>query len=88
MWFGDQNTGYLLEERSLNALDGTLRLDQIRIINGIEKHYAIDLRLYSLQEIKYLLEQAGLTLTNVYGDYDRSAYTSTSPYMIVEAKNI
>lgn len=88
MWFGDQNTGYLLEQRTLNALEGTLRLDQIRIINGIEKHYAIDLRLYTLQEIKYLIEQAGLTLTNVYGDYDNSPYTSASPYMIIEAKNI
>jgi hypothetical protein len=33
------------------------------------------------------LEQAGMHLTEIYGDFDRSPYTADSPYLIVVAKN-
>lgn len=84
VWFGNPKTGFLLEDRVFNLTKGTLDINQIRIIDGINKKYSVSLRLYSLKEIKYLLNEAGLSIANVYGDYNNSSYNLQSPYMIIE----
>ena len=44
------------------------------------------MRLYSLQEIKALLEQAGLKILQIYGDYNNGEFDISSPYMIIECR--
>lgn len=84
IWFGNSINGYLLEDRIFDPNQGSLKIHQLRIIDGIAKNYSIKLRLYSLKEIEFLLNEAGLKIKNVYGDYSNSTYCMDSPYMIIE----
>lgn len=84
IWFGNKISGYLLEDRQFNSEKGILKINQVRIIEGNDNKYSIDLRLYTLNEIKYLLNEAGLDIGKVYGNYDYENYSINSPYMIVE----
>ncbi|AND80404.1 class I SAM-dependent methyltransferase [Streptococcus pantholopis] len=88
MWFGNTATGYLLENRVLDSEKGILNIEQVRIIDGIDKNYSIDLRLYSLNELKYLLAEAGLSIIKVYGNYNNENFNINAPYMIVECSKI
>ncbi|MTB58795.1 class I SAM-dependent methyltransferase [Streptococcus uberis] len=84
IWFGNKISGYLLEDRQFNSEKGILKINQVRIIEGNDNKYSIDLRLYTLNEIKYLLNEAGLDIGKVYGNYDYENYSINSPYMIIE----
>ena len=84
MWFGNNETGYLLEDRLFEIEKGILKINQVRIIDGVDKRYSIDLRLYSLKELEYLLNEAGLTILRVYGNYKNEPYDINQPYMLVE----
>ena len=84
VWFGDKDNGYLLEDRIFDVTKGVLRINQVRIIDGMDKKYSINLRLYSLNEIKNLLKEAGLCIKEIYGDYQNSKYDIDAPYMIIE----
>lgn len=86
IWFEKGVNSFLMENRIINPLDGTITLNQTRIIDGDVSKHTIDLRLYSLQEIKFLMEKTGLRIKNVVGDFNRNAYTQNSPYMIIEAE--
>ncbi|MGT2884609.1 class I SAM-dependent methyltransferase [Streptococcus ferus] len=84
VWFGNAEHGYLLENRTFDLEEGILKINQIRIIDGIDKKYSIDLRLYSLKELSCLLSEAGLLIAKVYGDYNNDKFDINAPYMIVE----
>ncbi|MGL5898647.1 MAG: class I SAM-dependent methyltransferase [Lactobacillaceae bacterium] len=86
MWFEVPNEGYLLEDRNLNVEQGTIELKQIRIIDKKRYNYNINLRLYSLQEMKLLMQMSGLTITDVYGDFEGNNFSISTPYMIIEAQ--
>ncbi len=86
MWFGNENTGYVLEKRKFNSKKGAVQIEQIRIIDGSSQNFSVEMRLYSLQEIKALLEQAGLKILQIYGDYNNGEFDISSPYMIIECR--
>lgn len=88
IWFGNTQNGYLLEQRKLDSLHGNVTFEQIRILKNKEKHCSITLRLYTFHELKYLLKQANLKITNVYGDFLSNSYTVESPAMILEIVHI
>lgn len=88
IWFGNTKNGYLLEQRKLDSLHGNVTFEQIRILKNKEKHCSITLRLYTFHELKYLLKQANLKITNVYGDFLSNSYTVESPAMILEIVHI
>lgn len=48
--------------------------------------YGASFKLYSLDEIKIILEKVGFKITKVYGNYDTEKYTKTSPRMIIVAE--
>lgn len=87
MWFGDSQDGYVLEERLFNPQKDTVTLDQVRIIDGIEKNYSVNIRLYSFLEINQMLNQAGLNVIQVHGTYENKEYGMDSPYMIITSRN-
>ena len=85
MWFGNVDRGFVLEERSLNPNKGNIELRQLRIIGDKIKKYKVELRLYTLQEIKLMLEMyTNLKVKQVYGDFKANKFTIDSPYMIIE----
>ena len=85
MWFGNVDRGFVLEERSLNPNKGNIELRQLRIIGDKIKKYKVELRLYTLQEIKLTLEMyTNLKVKQVYGDFKANKFTIDSPYMIIE----
>ena len=53
--------------------------------NGKSRQYAIDVRLYTLPELKYLMESSGLRCEKVFGGFDGSAFNSDSKRLIIIA---
>ncbi|MDY3023993.1 methyltransferase domain-containing protein [Streptococcus hyovaginalis] len=88
VWFGNPTNGYLLENRTFESEFGLLKIEQVRIIDGKDKKYSINLRLYSLNELKYLLKEAGLQINKVFGNYNNEQFSINSPYMIIECSKI
>ncbi|MGT2774568.1 class I SAM-dependent methyltransferase [Streptococcus hyovaginalis] len=88
VWFGNPANGYLLENRTFESEFGLLKIEQVRIIDGKDKKYSINLRLYSLNELKYLLKEAGLQINKVFGNYNNEQFSINSPYMIIECSKI
>lgn len=86
MWFGNERAGYVLECREFDSQKGAIQIEQIRIIDGISREFSVEMRLYSLQEIKVLLEQAGLQISQIYGNYNNGKFDISSPYMILECR--
>ncbi|MEC1625552.1 MULTISPECIES: SAM-dependent methyltransferase [Bacillus] len=83
IWFGNDETGYALERRALDLISGTLKINQTRIINHATSHHVVTMRLYSVTEIKKVLEQTGFRIEHVYGDFKASNYTINSPSILV-----
>ena len=75
----------------------TSRINRVRMteqVNDVELFYYVDgkryvhafaMRWFLRAELEHLLARAGMRVTNVYGDFDRSAYADASPELIVEA---
>lgn len=84
MWFGDKDTGYVLENRKVDLSTGSITIEQNRIINNVPHQYQTKLRLYTVVEIQSMLKTAGLALVNIYGDFTGADFTINSPYMILE----
>lgn len=53
---------------------------------GKKHSYAASVRLFMLPEIQHLLEENGLAYQNIWGDYDGSSFSYTSPRMIILAR--
>ncbi|MCE4146621.1 MULTISPECIES: class I SAM-dependent methyltransferase [Bacillus amyloliquefaciens group] len=83
IWFGNDESGYALEKRSLDLLSGTLKINQTRLINNKTSHHVITMRLYTVTEIKNALEQTGFNIEHIYGDFNGSEYTIESPSILV-----
>ncbi len=73
----------MLEERKFDPVTGRLhgRLSFIGN-NGERREYDISIRLYTVPEISRMLEQVGLVLTAVFGDFDLSPFGFDSHRMI------
>lgn len=56
--------------------------------NGKLHTYRTNVQLYAGTEIKKLLKKNGLQVVSVFGNYDSSPYTKTSPRLIVLAKKL
>lgn len=53
------------------------------IKDGKEKNYEESVRLYSHEEMKYMLNKAGLQLSETYGDFLGTKFNKKSPRMIL-----
>ncbi len=56
--------------------------------NGKPQQDGGEIRVYSLAEITYLLEEAGLELDRAWGSYEMEDFTSISPRMILKARKV
>ena len=66
----------------------TMRASKTRIWKerSTQKRYTTDVRLFSLPEFSCLLEEQGLAVTAVWGDFDDSRFGSDSRRMIIRAR--
>jgi len=81
-----EKEGNLLINRfSFDIWTGKLLNDRIVIRNGVQTNRPFSIRLYSLTEMKSLLEQAGLVLENAYGEWDGQPLEMDSPAMVIIA---
>jgi len=79
---------YMLEKRSLD-LSASRLISQWTIIRKDTKEVISlqhNLRLYSLQAVKQMLNEARLKVTKVNGGYDKKEFSSDSSRMIVTAR--
>jgi len=76
----------ILEERFFDFFKSRLEIIHQLVDNkGQKRKLESSFRLYTLREMLDMFCRYGLTLTDVYGDFDGSQYTSKSPRMILVA---
>jgi SAM-dependent methyltransferase len=82
----EKDNDLMVDMNSFDALTGRNYNKRIIIRNGVRKDAPFFVRLYNLTEIRDLLNRAGLTLCNVYENWDGKPFASTSFRMIMVAK--
>jgi SAM-dependent methyltransferase len=86
-FFVQEKEGNLMIDRiSFDSLQGRLVNKRIVIRDGVRKDKPFFVRLYTPNEIKALINQAGLELLHLYGDWDGLEFSSESRRMIVFAR--
>jgi SAM-dependent methyltransferase len=92
--FIDQDSGHIVMQQSSSRLDRASQLmdvtwlyDEIDADGGVKRTLIeVTLYYYFLNELRLLLGLAGLTIDNVYGDFDMSEYADGSYRMIIVAE--
>lgn len=85
-WRADDEGWFVLEERTFDHLSGRVETRWIFIArDGVRYERLSSIRLYTVSELRTMLERAGLQVTNLFGDYDSSPYTWDSQRLIVVA---
>jgi len=81
------NGSIILEERLFDFFRSRLEITHQLVDNNcLNRKLESSFRLYTLTEMLDMFSQTGLTLTNVYGNFDGSQYTGESPRMILVAR--
>jgi len=77
----------ILEERFFDFFKSRLEIIHQLVDNkGQKRKLESSFRLYTLREMLDMFSHSGMTLTDVYGDFDGSQYTAKSPRMILVAR--
>ncbi len=76
----------VVERRRFDVLNGTVVTRRIVVNGSMRREYRRVLRMYTVPELKTLLEHAGLRPGHWYGDYDGSRFGPESKRMIVIAE--
>lgn len=89
-WRADADGTLYLEHRALDLVTGRNRVSfTIVTPDGTRRELpGHDIRLYTLTELTKMLDNAGLQLSTVYGDFDGSPYAIDTRRMIVVAGKI
>jgi len=78
----------LIDRNTFNPKTGRLIDDRIIIRKGIRKDVSFSIRLYDYNEIEKLVEQGGMKIHEIYGDWDKSPFTMDSKEMKIIAKKM
>jgi SAM-dependent methyltransferase len=84
----EKDDALMINRFSFEAHSGRLHNQRIIIRGGVRKDLPFSVRLYSATEMRGLLAQAGLELTQLYAEWDASPLAFDSPSMVVIAKKI
>jgi len=86
-WRGGGELPWLLEESCFDLATGAQHIAQRRISpDGHTETRTLTRYHYTLAEFTGLVNAAGLTLTDVYGDWQLGPYTAQSPRMMVVSR--
>ncbi len=82
----ERKVGYYLERRQFDNLKGRLNTENIFIKrDGQILKWKTSIRAFTFQEIIKLLDQAGFSIYNVYGNLERQSYDLNTPRMLLHA---
>jgi hypothetical protein len=84
-YVSEKEGNLLINRFSFDVWTGRLLNDRIVFRDGVRTEKPFSIRIYSLTEMRALLEQAGLTLINAYGEWDGQDLEMDSPAMVVIA---
>ncbi len=73
----------IIQERNYNQAEERIEKKITLKENGEIREYFESVRLYTLEEMRNLLEKANLKLEKTFGDFDGSSYTSESPRLLL-----
>jgi len=81
---------YMLEKRSLDLRHSRLTSQWTLVRKNTGKVESVEhnVRLYAFARIEQLLNEAGLTIKNLFGDYEKQEFTLDSSRMIILAKKL
>jgi SAM-dependent methyltransferase len=82
----DKDGALMINRFSFDVLTGSLHNRRTILRDGQRRDISFSIRLYSVTEIRDLLERAGLALEAVYADWDASPIRVDSPAMALVAK--
>ncbi|MBI2914678.1 MAG: methyltransferase domain-containing protein [Firmicutes bacterium] len=81
-WSGSDGA-YNLETSRIDPLRDRLVTERLIIMDGKEHRRRMDLRLYSFVELKKMLERAGLSVTEVWGNLAGAEFKLESPRVVI-----
>lgn len=76
----------IIQERSYNRAKERIEKKISIHENGKKREYFESVRLYTLDEMTDLFAQAGLAITETYGNFDGSAFRESSPRLLIFAE--
>jgi SAM-dependent methyltransferase len=85
-WRAADEGWLVLEERTFDHLSGRIETRWVCVArDGVRYERLSSIRLYTASELRMMLEQAGLKVTGLFGNYDGSPYSWDSQRLIVVA---
>jgi len=78
----------MIDRNTFDPKTGRLIDKRIIIRDGKRKNVPFSIRLYDYNEIERLLDQGGMKIDRIYGDWDKSPFTVDSKGMKIIAKKI
>ena len=78
----------MIDRNTFDPKTGRLIDKRIIIRDGKRKNVPFSIRLYDYNEIEKLIEQGGMKIDRIYGDWDKSHFTMDSKGMKIIAKKI
>ncbi len=76
----------MIDRMSFDSLQGRWHNRRVVFREGVRKDKPFSIRLYNPSEIQAMLNQAGLTLEHIYGNWDAQELTSDSRRLVVIAR--
>jgi SAM-dependent methyltransferase len=77
---------FMLEDISFNAHTSRIHTNRIIFDKGLRRSMEYDIKLYTHAELEDMLERAGVQIVATFGGKDRSAYSVSSPRMVIVSK--
>ena len=85
-WDEVETDFFLLEDISFNAHTSRIHTKRIIFDKGQRRSMEYDIKLYTHAELEDMLERVGLQVVATFGGKDRSAYSVSSPRMVIASK--
>ncbi|MHB9028368.1 MAG: class I SAM-dependent methyltransferase [Candidatus Latescibacterota bacterium] len=84
----EKNGITVIEQRTVNETACRIEKNIVLRCEGREETFRESVRLYSLEEMRGMLQDAGLTVEEVFGSTEGESYSESSPRMILWGKRI
>ncbi len=88
VWLLYPNNQVFMAMNNFDIMTSRWISDQIIVNKGKANKVMQSVRLYSYTEFKFLFDQVGLKIVEVYGDNEKNEYTVDSSSMIIVAKKL
>jgi SAM-dependent methyltransferase len=84
-WYRTKAGDIVLENREFDPVNGRQRTEMTLISKGRTVKHTLDIRWYSIPELKGMLAESGLRIETLYGGLDGSKYCTDSWRMVIVA---